>query len=232
MFESTVKAVQRDLYVAQVHGIVCYFAYHLKLLVTYGDIASALQSTPRGAQLAQALAAITEADHKAGKPPSTAVVVNKHVGRPGSGFYVQCRQLGWPVGPSEADEETFWHECLKRLKVAPFTLGDEPDEAEPGKIGPKGDPEFQRRHTTEVMEIGESPTHRRASTRDSGTPRGKAQNRGVSLNVKKRPLDAPDEESVLRARLAQADKAGWTGPIASEAPEEPEPVGHSQLPGA
>lgn len=212
MFESTVKAVQRDLYVAQVRGIVCYFAYHLKLLVTYGDIASALQSTPRGGQLAQALAAITEADHKAGKPPSTAVVVNKHVGRPGSGFFVQCRQLGFPVGPSEADEEAFWHECLKRLKVAPYTLGDEPDDVEPG-IGPKGDPEFQRRHTTEVMGIDE--------------------NRGVSLNVKKRPLDAPDTEAALRARLAQADKAGWIGPTTTvdTKGEEPEPVGHSQLPG-
>jgi hypothetical protein len=230
MFESTVKAVQRDLYVAQVHGIVCYFANHLKLLVTYGDIASALGSTPRGGQLAQALGAITEADHKAGNPPSTAVVVNKHAGRPGSGFFVQCRQLGWPVGPSEADEEKFWLECLNRLKVAPYTLGEETEEAEPERIGPKGDPEFQRRHTSVAMAVGDSPTHRRASTRDSGIPRGKAHDRGVSLNVKKRPLDAPDDENVLRARLAQADKAGWTGPTKAE-PEPVEAPEHSMLPG-
>lgn len=214
MFESTVKAVQRDLYVAQVFGIVSYFANHLKLLVTYGDIASALKVTPRGGQLAQALAAITEADYKAKRPPSTAVVVNKHTGRPGSGFFVQCRQLGWPVGATPTDEETFWQEVIGRLGIAPMTLEDfEEQEREMGpvKIDPnKGAPEFQHRHTTDLGPRGEMG--------------------GVSLNVKKRPLDAPDDENVLRERLRQADKAGWTGPAKAE-PEAVEPVGHSQLPG-
>ncbi len=122
MFESTVKAVQRDLYVAQVHGIVSFFANHLKLLVTYGDIASALEGTPRGGQLAQALAAITEADHKAKKPLTTTVVVNSHASKPGSGFFAQCRQLGYEVGSTEKDEEDFWLSQLQRLKVAPHTL--------------------------------------------------------------------------------------------------------------
>jgi len=244
MFESTVKAVQRDLYAAQVHGIVSYFANHLRLLVTYGDIASALKVTPRGGQLAQALAAITEADYKAKRPPSTAVVVNKHLGRPGSGFFVQCRELGWPVGASEADEEAFWHECLRRLKVAPYTLDAAADPPE-GPVPERREEEslseyvarvksYQAPHTREAMSLttDESPTHRRGRTTDPLTAQKlKATDRGPSLNVKKRPLDAPDDEDVLRARLKQADKAGWTGPTKDDPEPEVEPVGHSMLPG-
>jgi len=118
------------MYASMVRGIVLYHAHHLKLLTTYGAIASATKVLPRGGQLAQAIALITEDDHKAKRPLSTAVVVNSKTGRPGSGFFIQCRQLGFEIGESDDDELDFWYAQLFKLGVQPVTLegfGDKGD---------------------------------------------------------------------------------------------------------
>lgn len=247
MFDDTVKGVQRDLYVAQVFGIVAFFAKHLRLLVSYGDIASALGTVPRGGQLAQALAVITENDHKANRPLSTAVVVGKHTGKPGAGFFTQARQLGYNVGGSEKDEEDFWSRQLDRLGVFPATLEDKyVVEDDQGRgivsrtvtpaISPRRDVSELPGYKKPMVSIAEALRHAASSAQGasklSGTPSLNPQVDAVMQNsktIRKRPLDAEDSVEVLKARLAQADKAGWTGK--GKADPADEPVEHSMLPG-
>lgn len=114
--------VRAGVYAAQVRGIVRYFSNHLKLLTTYGAIADALQGTPRGCSIADALALIAEEDHAAGMPITTAVVVNHETGMPGTGFFTQMRRLGVASGGDEKAQRHFWESQLRFMGVAPLTL--------------------------------------------------------------------------------------------------------------
>ncbi len=122
MFDHVIKDVQLTMFASMVRGIVLHYANHLKLLVTYGSLARSLETLPKGGQLAQALALITEDDHRAKRPLSTAVVVSNDREIPGSGFFTQCRSLGYHINRDDDAEWTFWKNQLDRMGVAPFTL--------------------------------------------------------------------------------------------------------------
>jgi hypothetical protein len=127
MFANVVKDVQTALYASSVQGIVYHYAYHLRLLTTYGAIASSLKIMPKGGQMAQALAQITEDLAKAKQPIATAVVVNQTTGMPGSGFFTQCRALRLLTGVTPNEERSFWEGELRKLRVAPLTLEQKPE---------------------------------------------------------------------------------------------------------
>lgn len=138
MFETIAKDMALAMYASLVRGIILYHAFHLKLLTTYGAIANCTKVLPRGGQLAQAIALITEDDHKRKQPLTTAVVVNSKTGIPGSGFFEQCRQLGYNVGETEEEMLDFWYEQLFRLGVQPVTLegfAPEPGQNEVRNLG-------------------------------------------------------------------------------------------------
>lgn len=122
MFDHVTKDVQLAMYASMVRGVVLHYANHLKLLVTYGALARTLETIPGGGQLAQALSLITEDDHRAKRPLSTAVVVNNNREFPGSGFFTQCRSLGYHINRDDDAEYVFWKNQLDRMGVAPFTL--------------------------------------------------------------------------------------------------------------
>jgi hypothetical protein len=122
MEESIVKDVKLALFKLQVRGIVDHYAVHLRLLTTYGAIASSLGTRPTG-QLAVALARINEDDHGAKRPLRTAVVVNPATERPGSGWYVQAASLGLlRHAATDGEKELFWQSQISALGVRPFTL--------------------------------------------------------------------------------------------------------------
>mgnify|MGYP001563254328 CR=1 FL=1 len=164
MFDHITKDVQLAMFASMVRGIVLYHAQHLRLLVTYGAIADAVKTLPRGGQLAQALALITEDDHKAKRPLSTAAVVNAEFGIPGLGFFEQCRSLGFHIGRTPDAEYTFWKNQLDRMHVAPFTLE--------GVVQAR--PSDETRNLAEIVDIlqGDSEQgialHRRFVTRADG----------------------------------------------------------------
>lgn len=122
MFTNVVKDVGIAMYASMVRGIVLHYAYHLRLLVTYGEVTRSLNCLPNGGQLGQALRLITEDDHRNGRPLSTAVVVNSKEKIPGEGFFTQCLELGYQF--SEADRDDFWRGQLSKLQVAPFLLSE------------------------------------------------------------------------------------------------------------
>jgi hypothetical protein len=122
MLDNIVNDVRIALYTQAVRGIVLYHSNHLKLLTTYGAIADAIKATPSGGQINQTLARIAEEDFEAKGPLTTAVVVNATTSRPGKGFFAQARHLGIEITQDEAAEDAFWHDQLRKLGVAPFTL--------------------------------------------------------------------------------------------------------------
>jgi len=117
IFSHVAKDVEVALFNAQVYGIILYHARVSKSLVTYGDIATAVRIAPRGAQIAQAIEAITTAVAKNGDEIITAIVVGKHTGFPGSGFFKHCRRLGFKIGDTQIDEMAFWEDQLKKLEI-------------------------------------------------------------------------------------------------------------------
>jgi hypothetical protein len=119
-FEHLSKNVESGLYAATIKGILLYHLNVTKRVVTYGNLAVATQSLPKGGQLAQALEKIAEDDHLNKRTISTAVVVNEKTGMPGAGFFNQCRQLGHPVPRSPEGELLFWKQLLNHLDVLPF----------------------------------------------------------------------------------------------------------------
>lgn len=122
LFDSVAKDVELAMYAATVRGIILYHAHHLKVLTTYGALADTTKVLPRGGQLAQAISVITEDDHRHKRPLSTAIVVNSTTKVPGSGFFEQCRQLGYQVGLKEEEQLDFWYEQLFKLGVQPVVL--------------------------------------------------------------------------------------------------------------
>lgn len=118
------KDVEAAIYASMVRGIVLYHAFHLKLLVTYGAITSALKVAPNGGQINNALGLITEDDYKNKRPLTTAIVVNSQLGRPGKGFFEQLRRLGYKIQRTDEAEESFWLGELAKMGVAPFTLDE------------------------------------------------------------------------------------------------------------
>lgn len=155
MFEHVTKDVQMAMFASMVRGIVLHYANHLKLLVTYGSLARTLETLPKGGQLAQALALITEDDHKAQRPLTTAVVVNNDREIPGSGFFTQCRSLGYHINRDDDAEWTFWKNHLDRMEVAPFTLESLVKGAEDGNLPQT----IQRRFVTPAVANPRNPTH-------------------------------------------------------------------------
>ena len=116
MFKEASSYIESSLSTALVLGIVLHHARTLRSLVHHRDIVSSLQglSPARGGLVAQALARITEEDHKAGRPLSTSVVVGSD-GRPGEGFFNQARALGYSFERNDQEEFFFWKQQLKRL---------------------------------------------------------------------------------------------------------------------
>lgn len=116
MFKEVSTHVESSISTALVLGIVLHHARTLRSLVKLQDIVSSLRGVgpARGGFVAQALAQITEEDHKAGHPLSTAVVVG-HNGRPGEGFFNQAKALGYQFERDDQGESFFWKQQLERL---------------------------------------------------------------------------------------------------------------------
>jgi hypothetical protein len=123
MFEEIIKDVKLSMYASMVRGIVVHYAFTLKRLVTYGDIAKSLRTLPGGGQLSQALALITEEDHRNKAPLTVSVVVNGDTKIPGEGFFVQCSELGYltttpaemyPPGTWPTDFDSMSPEAVKQ----------------------------------------------------------------------------------------------------------------------
>lgn len=108
-------ATQHGLLVLQVRAIIEH-AVQTQAKVHYNPLAKAVKSFSGGKQLALALAAIMEEDHRAGRPLTCALVVSSVTGKPGGGFFTKARSLGYqmPYG-----EDRFWRSQCKDLGVTP-----------------------------------------------------------------------------------------------------------------
>lgn len=123
-FDRLSKDVDAGIYAATIRGILLHQIHIEKKVTTYGRLAQATASLPKGGQLAQALQKIAEDDFQAKRPLSTAIVVNETTGLPGTGFFKQARELGLPVDANEASEASFWRDQLFRLgEVQPLSDG-------------------------------------------------------------------------------------------------------------
>jgi hypothetical protein len=116
-FDTVSKDLDATIYAAHVRGILLYHITVLQKAVSYGKLAKATGDMPSGGQLAQALARIAEHDHFAGKPLSTAIVVREDTGIPGSGFFNQCRKLGYDILDDPAAEVLFWRSAMTKLGI-------------------------------------------------------------------------------------------------------------------
>jgi hypothetical protein len=85
-------------------------------LITYREQVDRIGAyNPQGAALHQLLSEISRAEHQAGRGMLSAVVVARHTGRPGGGFFEFAeQQLGHPVG----DKTAFWRKELERVYEA------------------------------------------------------------------------------------------------------------------
>lgn len=81
-------------------------------LVTFKEVGDLVNTIAIGVAQ-QLLIPINEAEHSAGRPLLTAIVINKRTGRPGCGFFVQARELG-VMDPHESNE-TFWQREVQRV---------------------------------------------------------------------------------------------------------------------
>jgi hypothetical protein len=116
-FDTVSKGLDATIYAAHVRGILLYHITVLQKSVSYGKLAKATGDMPSGGQLAQALTRIAEHDHFAGKPLSTAIVVREDTGIPGSGFFNQCRKLGYNILEDPAAELLFWRNSMTQLGI-------------------------------------------------------------------------------------------------------------------
>jgi hypothetical protein len=121
MRKRVAKAVEKYLLEVQVEAILLHHAFNLKTLVTYRDLALTLGGIPHGQQLASALQAINEDCWKDKKPPLAALVVRADTSFPGAGFFQQCRELGWKIGPTAKDERDWWATQVHRIGAEPYT---------------------------------------------------------------------------------------------------------------
>jgi Arc/MetJ-type ribon-helix-helix transcriptional regulator len=81
-------------------------------LITYRELVDRIGAyNPQSPSLHQLLGEISRAEHQAGRGLLSAVVVAKHTGRPGEGFFEFAQQLGLPV----SDRTAFWREELRRV---------------------------------------------------------------------------------------------------------------------
>jgi hypothetical protein len=82
----------------------------------YSDIAHLLGIDTRGpafgAQVGRLLDAVNRAEHAAGRPLLSAVVIAKQTGMPGNGFFTGARALGVHTGH---DDRAYWQEELRRV---------------------------------------------------------------------------------------------------------------------
>ena len=82
----------------------------------YIDIAHLLGIDTRGpafgAQVGRLLDAVNRAEHAAGRPLLSAVVIAKKTGMPGKGFFTGARDLGVYTGH---DDRAYWQEELRRV---------------------------------------------------------------------------------------------------------------------
>lgn len=163
MFEHIEKDVGRAMFASMVRGIILYHTNHLKLLVTYGEIATALKTLPGGGQMSQALALITENDARNKRPLSTAIVVNSQTKRPGKGFFDQCQALGVKF----TSPEDFWQDQIKKLGVAEFYL------SELDKIESRPDTELDSLGRSVVAKVSEAKERGQTWTFKTPTDFGK-----------------------------------------------------------
>lgn len=126
-FDRVSKNVEEAVFAASVKGILLFHIHCRKVLVSYGDLATATAKMPKGGQLAQALERIAEDDHRNGRPLSTAIVVAKNTERPGEGFFTQCEQLGYRVGKTEQERLSFWREQASKFGIRLSLRTDEHD---------------------------------------------------------------------------------------------------------
>lgn len=83
--------------------------------ISYSDLVSEIESVsmdPHDPRLAHFLGQISRAEHEAGRGLLTAVVVHKHDGFPGDGFF----ELAESLGRSVADREGCWIIEMERLR--------------------------------------------------------------------------------------------------------------------
>jgi hypothetical protein len=83
--------------------------------ITYSDLVEKVVSVHMDAhdvRLAHFLGEIAAEEHENGRPLITALVVHKHDGQPGRGFFELARSLNLPV----IDELAFWNDQITLLK--------------------------------------------------------------------------------------------------------------------
>jgi len=82
--------------------------------VTYQEIAQIMGLPLRGRYMANEVARlvgeISEDEHLHGRPMLSAIVVRKHEGDPGAGFFVLAKDLGKLQDDSEAGKRRFWEQ--------------------------------------------------------------------------------------------------------------------------
>ncbi len=81
-------------------------------LIHYSEINSLVNLAPHSPDLAQLLGKVSRADHQAGRPLLSAIVVRQSNGRPGEGFFRMARHIGAFRGD---DDEDFWMNEVQRV---------------------------------------------------------------------------------------------------------------------
>ena len=81
-------------------------------LVSFGEVGDWVGVIARDVAR-QLLNPINEAEHSAGRPLLSSIVVNKRTQRPGCGFFIQARQLG--VADRFDSDEDFWKREAQRV---------------------------------------------------------------------------------------------------------------------
>jgi hypothetical protein len=112
--QSAVRQYEFNMLVLAVSAIIGFCRVR-KDFTSYIDIAKVVGVFSGGDVLARILGKIAEADYKAGRPISTALVIRKDTGMPGDGFFSHMTSLGATVGTTLADHKKYWQAQVDAL---------------------------------------------------------------------------------------------------------------------
>jgi len=119
MFSNVIADVNQALITAQVYGILLYQGRRIQNPLTYKVIAEVLCVPQQWGVLSNALTAITEDDHKNGRPLLSSLVVSISTGLPGRGYWDLVARLGkWPGSqfvPHSTPDKAFWDDQFARV---------------------------------------------------------------------------------------------------------------------
>jgi len=84
---------------------------------TYVPIAMVMQTFSGGRDLAEGLGQIQIMDYNDKRPLRSSLCVSIVTGIPSRGYFAMARQIGYSIGPTAADEFTFWLDQMKQLRA-------------------------------------------------------------------------------------------------------------------